>query len=155
MVEVAESPGEHGAKAVSAHTHAIDGREPEECTSCVSLLESRLQDEYSHNEVLKDSDEKLMSQNPLVCFQVPVLILGLKHEDLPDDHVDLVASEFSVEFAAPFGLFCNITELMITIYLTVLVLGQYQNLHDGKSHWSNGEGTNKDCCKCCLMCKQR
>jgi len=110
----------------------------------VSLLECRLENKYSHNEVLENSNEKLMSQYPFVCFEVPVFVLGLKHEDLFDYHVNLVACELHVEFAAAFGLSRNITEFMISIDLTVLLLGQDQNLHDSKSHRSNGECSNKD-----------
>jgi len=86
-VHVVENPWKHGSKTIGAHTHAIDGREPEEGTSCVSLLECRLENKYSHNEVLENSDEELMSQYPFVCFEVPVFILRLKHEDLLDYHI--------------------------------------------------------------------
>ena len=53
---------------------------------------------------MENSDKKLMSQNPLVYFKVPVFILGLKHKYFLDDHFNLVASELRVEFTVAFGL---------------------------------------------------
>jgi len=83
-----------------------------------------LEDECSHDHVLENGNEKLMSQNPLECFQVSEFILGLKHKYLLYDHIELVTCQLQEEFTAAFGLPSDSAEFMISVYLTVLILRQ-------------------------------